>query len=74
MLGPAYESIWEYNGEGGRYYISERYPVWTQEFREEMANIMGQDWLDNLDEEHKAFDAGWQKFIEQLKQESKYRE
>ena len=62
-----------YKDYEGRYYISLHYPTWSQEVREGMASVMGQDWLDSLEKEFEAFEFGWNKFIEQLKKEGKYR-
>jgi len=67
------EPIWEYTGKGGHYYIIKDYPILSQEQREQAVNIMGQDWLDELDKEIEAFEIGWDKFIAQLKTEGKYR-
>jgi len=73
ITGRNCEPIWEYTGKGGSYFINMDYPIWTQAVRDEMAGIMGQDWLDSLDAEFEAFEYGWNKFIEQLKKEGKYR-
>ena len=75
--GPDCESIKKYVGNGGRYIISINYPEWTPEYQkylDEMAQILGQDWVDNLVKEREAFEAGWSIFIEQLKKEGRYRE
>ena len=57
----------------GRYFIFNSYQNWTQEAREQTASVMGQDYVDNIDKEKEAFEMGWDKFIEQLKREGKYR-
>ena len=63
------------NEKVGRYYIFNSYLTWTQEAREQMASVMGQDYVDDIDKEKEkeAFELGWDKFIEQLKKEGKYR-
>ena len=68
------EGIWEYKGDGGRYYISKYFVDWSEEVREEIASVLGQDYVDNIDRKREAFEMGWDKFIEQLKKEGKYRE
>ena len=56
-----------------RYFIFNTYLSWTQEAREQMASVMGQDYVDEIDRAKATFEQGWDKFIEQLKKEGKYR-
>ena len=58
----------------GRYFITyDYYHFWTQEAREQMASLLGQEYVDEIDKEKAAFEQGWDKFIVQLKKEGKYR-
>ena len=62
----------------GRYFIFNTYlnwpQHWTQEALEQMASFMGQDCVDEIVRAKAAFEQGWDKFIEQLKKEGRYRE
>ena len=68
---PTCEGIWKC--PEWRYFIYLNYPTWTQEEREQTASVMGQDYVDEIDRAKAAFEQGWNKFIEQLKKEGKYR-
>jgi len=75
ITGQACESIWDYTGDGGHYYISKGYPAWDPKDRDESTAHWDWDSIDAAREENwKTIEPGWGKFIEQLKNEGKYRE
>ena len=55
------------------YYISKGYPMWGPAERELMVNTPWEQIDEEREKNWKAIEPGWNKFIEQLKKEGKYR-
>jgi len=58
------------------YYIGRGYPnweYWKEDFWKDTSWDKAADWVKNREQNWKAIEAGWNKFIEQLKKEGKYR-
>jgi hypothetical protein len=72
--GPNCESIWDYTGEGVRYYISRGYPRWDPKDRGVETSHWNWESIDAEREKNwKAIEPEWNLFIQQLKKEGKYR-